>query len=68
MVPEAVINVHHGQPGVWLEVALMDPGSEGIVEYLDCIVSCSSTRVRVIGDDSWEPGIVRLLEQKPAIS
>ena len=56
MVPETVIDVHHGQPGVWPEVALVDPCSQGIMEYLDSIVCSAAARVRVIGDDSGEPG------------
>ena len=55
-LPETIIYVHHGQPGVWLEVALVYPGSQGVMEYLDCIVCGASARVRVIGDNTWEPG------------
>ena len=54
-LPQAVVYVHHGQPGVGPQVALVDPRGQGIVEYLHCVVSGSSSRVRIIGDDSWEP-------------
>ena len=56
LVPQTVIDVHHGQPGVGPEVALVDPRSQSIVEYLDCIVCGAAARVRVIGDDPGEPG------------
>lgn len=37
---QAVVDVHHGQPRVRLQVALKFTGFDGVVEDLDCIV-CS---------------------------
>ena len=56
-LPETVIYVHHGQPGVGLEVALVHPRSQGIMEYLDCIIRSPSSRVGVIGNNTREPGM-----------
>ena len=69
-LPETIIYVHHGQPGVWLEVALVYPGSQGVMEYLDCIVCGASARVGVIGDNTWEPGddFIICLELQPSLS
>lgn len=35
---QAVVDVHHGQPCVWLQVALKLPGLDGIMKNLNCIV------------------------------
>ena len=53
--PETVVNVHHGQPGVRPEVAVVLLAGQSVVEDLDCIVCGSSARVRVVGDNPGEP-------------
>lgn len=35
---QTVVDVHHGQPRVWLQVALELPGLDGIMEDLNSIV------------------------------
>ena len=51
---ETVVNVHHGQPGVGSEIALVHTRGQGVVEDLDSVVCGASARVRVVGDDARE--------------
>ena len=53
--PETVVNVHHGQPGVGPQVALVLLAGQSVMEDLDCIVCGSSARVRVVGNYPGEP-------------
>ena len=53
--PETVVNVHHGQPGVGPQVALVLLAGQSVVEDLDGIVCGSSARVRVVGNYPGEP-------------
>ena len=52
--PETVVNVHHGQPRVWSQVAFVLLRRQSIVEYLDRVVSGASTRVRVVRNNPGE--------------
>ena len=60
--PQTVVNVHHGQPGVGSQVALVLLRGQSVVEDLDSIVRGSSAGMRVVGNNSWEPGGPTLLE------
>ena len=53
--PQTVVNVHHGQPGVRSEVALVLLAGQSVVENLDCVVCGSSSGVGVVGNDPGEP-------------
>ena len=52
---EAVVNVHHGKPGVGPEVALVHLGGQRVVEDLHGVVRGAAPGVRVIRDYSGEP-------------
>ena len=45
---EAVVDVHHGEPGVGAEVALVQLGGQGVVEDLHGVVRGPAPRVRVV--------------------
>ena len=52
--PETVVNVHHGQPGVGPEVALVLLAGQSVVEYLYSVVRGASPGVGVVGNNPGE--------------
>ena len=52
--PQTVVNVHHGQPGVGPEVALVLLAGQSVVEYLYSVVRGASPGVGVVGNNPGE--------------
>ena len=50
--PQTVVDVHHGQPGVGPQVALVLLAGQSVVKYLDSVVRGAPARVRVVGNNS----------------
>ena len=49
---QTVVNVHHGQPCVGPQVALVLLAGQSVVKYLDSVVRGAPARVRVVGNNS----------------
>ena len=58
--PQTVVNVHHGQPRVRPQVALVLLAGQSVVEDLDSVVGGSSSRVGVVGNYPGEPEELRI--------